>query len=562
MHAYTSPDSERRSFSDTTSHQNEPGNSAKRKFSEAKLQIYPDERSEALAQLKLQEAASQSQQVVQAASVQQMANQYASAQVVQKKNDTCLPDQLKSGIEHLSGYSLDDVKVHYNSAEPEKLQAHAYAQGTDIHVASGQQEHLAHEAWHVVQQKQGRVKPTKQLKGKVAINDDAGLEKEADAMGAKALQLQSHPESRKTSPLSPVILQRREDAVIQPVFGFVTSAYNSLIGNTPPPFAPKLTIPIPTATAFTALYKANKNNPGLHFNHVTRTIYSNLNHQHLLETLDTASRHALLTLPAVGGAPGASPQLQFANAFSSNNYSQTIAANERRLVRRARKKANNINYANYDNTSPNWGNPANLAGLLQGAEGAILGEDHGDDRHRRYISQNIRRLKARGINTIYNEHFRDEHQPEIDQYLASRFWQSTPHNLDKFLTAKDQGQTGPGTLRYMLEQARIHGVRIVGVDSLAAQADIVGPQSNSLRNTLMNQEAYARILNDQHNRNGAGYLLLVGAAHSNTHALDADTQNEHFTGGSPGLSQLLNIPAYQIDDFGNVLLDPENAANR
>jgi len=38
----------------------------------------------------------------------------------------------------------------------------------------------------VVQQKQGRVKPTVQLKGKVYINDDPGLEKEADVMGNKA----------------------------------------------------------------------------------------------------------------------------------------------------------------------------------------------------------------------------------------------------------------------------------------------------------------------------------------------------------------------------------------
>jgi hypothetical protein len=63
----------------------------------------------------------------------------------------------------------------------------AYAQGTDIHLGPGQEKHLPHEAWHVVQQKQGRVKPTMQLKGKVNINDDAGLEKEADVMGAEAL---------------------------------------------------------------------------------------------------------------------------------------------------------------------------------------------------------------------------------------------------------------------------------------------------------------------------------------------------------------------------------------
>jgi hypothetical protein len=107
---------------------------------------------------------------------------------IQKKaNNTGLPNQLKSGIESLSGHSMDDVKVHYNSSKPAQLNAHAYAQGTDIHVASGQEKHLPHEAWHVVQQKQGRVRPTMQLKAKVNINDDKSLEKEADVMGARAL---------------------------------------------------------------------------------------------------------------------------------------------------------------------------------------------------------------------------------------------------------------------------------------------------------------------------------------------------------------------------------------
>ncbi|UPZ14779.1 DUF4135 domain-containing protein [Flavobacterium humidisoli] len=106
-----------------------------------------------------------------------------------KNNNTGLPDNLKSGIENLSGHSMDDVKVHYNSDKPAQLNAHAYAQGSDIHLASGQEKHLPHEAWHVVQQKQGRVKPTLQMKGKVNVNDDKGLENEADVMGAKAIQL-------------------------------------------------------------------------------------------------------------------------------------------------------------------------------------------------------------------------------------------------------------------------------------------------------------------------------------------------------------------------------------
>jgi Domain of unknown function (DUF4157) len=101
-------------------------------------------------------------------------------------NNTGMPDQLKSGIENLSGMSMDHVKVHYNSDKPAQLNAHAYAQGSDIHVAPGQERHVPHEAWHVVQQAQGRVKPTMQMKDSVPVNDDEKLEKEADVLGAKA----------------------------------------------------------------------------------------------------------------------------------------------------------------------------------------------------------------------------------------------------------------------------------------------------------------------------------------------------------------------------------------
>ena len=106
----------------------------------------------------------------------------------QKENSTGLPADLKLGLENLSGYSMDDVKVHYNSDQPAQLQAHAYTQGTNIHLGSGQEKHLPHEAWHVVQQKQGRVKSTLQMKGGVSVNSDVGLESEADFMGWKALQ--------------------------------------------------------------------------------------------------------------------------------------------------------------------------------------------------------------------------------------------------------------------------------------------------------------------------------------------------------------------------------------
>jgi hypothetical protein len=137
-----------------------------------------------------QEMADNSSRAAQAAQLQALADNNATQQkqpVQKKENNTGLPDNLKTGIENLSGYAMDDVKVHYNSDKPAQVQAHAYAQGTEIHVASGQEKHLPHEAWHIVQQKQGRVQPTMQMKGNTLINDDAGLEKEADVMGANAL---------------------------------------------------------------------------------------------------------------------------------------------------------------------------------------------------------------------------------------------------------------------------------------------------------------------------------------------------------------------------------------
>ncbi|MGY0615925.1 eCIS core domain-containing protein [Vibrio sp. FJH11] len=107
--------------------------------------------------------------------------------IQRKPNRTGLPDNLKSGMESLSGKSLDHVKVHYNSSKPAAVQAHAYAQGSDIHLASGQEKHLPHELGHVVQQMEGRVKPTTSVGG-MAVNDNPSLENEATEMGNRAIK--------------------------------------------------------------------------------------------------------------------------------------------------------------------------------------------------------------------------------------------------------------------------------------------------------------------------------------------------------------------------------------
>ena len=150
-------------------------------------------------------------------------------QAAPKANNTGLPNQLKAGIESLSGMSMDHVQVHYNSSQPAQLNAHAYAQGSEIHVAPGQEQHLPHEAWHVVQQAQGRVKPTMQMKAGVAVNDDVGLETEADVMGAKALgaaQLATKTNIETVNGISttPIVQKITEEDMVQAVLNIRGSA--------------------------------------------------------------------------------------------------------------------------------------------------------------------------------------------------------------------------------------------------------------------------------------------------------------------------------------------------
>jgi hypothetical protein len=148
----------------------------------------------AVTQLAAPEEELQMKSVAQLADAEDELQMKAAAGVAQREEQTAtnhdggLPADLRSGIEALSGYSMDGVSVHYNSSQPAQLNALAYAQGTDIHVGPGQEQHLPHEAWHVVQQAQGRVQADTQMAGGTPVNTDHSLEAEADAMGAKALQ--------------------------------------------------------------------------------------------------------------------------------------------------------------------------------------------------------------------------------------------------------------------------------------------------------------------------------------------------------------------------------------
>tara|TARA_B100001093_G_scaffold66104_1_gene56044 strand:+ start:6490 stop:8040 length:1551 start_codon:yes stop_codon:yes gene_type:complete len=108
-----------------------------------------------------------------------------------KSNNSSIPNNLKSGVENVTGVSMDDVKVHYNSSEPAKVNAHAYAQGNEVHLGAGQEKHLPHELGHVAQQKKMNVKPDSKINGQL-INTDQKLEMDADSIGQKAINYNSN----------------------------------------------------------------------------------------------------------------------------------------------------------------------------------------------------------------------------------------------------------------------------------------------------------------------------------------------------------------------------------
>lgn len=103
-----------------------------------------------------------------------------------------LPERLRRVLQQLSGYDLSDVRVHRASPWPARVGARAFVLGTDIHLSPGAEDALEHEAWHVVQQKQGRVRATGTVGfgeprlGLAGLNDEALLEREAETMARVA----------------------------------------------------------------------------------------------------------------------------------------------------------------------------------------------------------------------------------------------------------------------------------------------------------------------------------------------------------------------------------------
>lgn len=122
----------------------------------------------------------------------------------EQKNSTGIPPEMKIRMENLHGFSLDNVRVYYNSSYPSTVDAVALAEGLNIYLAPGQESYLSHELRHIIQQSERLVEPTLEQNG-VLINDDEKLEKEAEDTEKQLRTVPKKPTKQKLKPLSPII---------------------------------------------------------------------------------------------------------------------------------------------------------------------------------------------------------------------------------------------------------------------------------------------------------------------------------------------------------------------
>ncbi len=111
---------------------------------------------------------------------------------VQRKGNGSGDNPVTSSLSRTMDIVPSSVRIHQDSSLATDLGARAFTQGNNIHFAPGQfnvesqqgLQLLGHELWHVVQQREGRVKATGSIKGQ-ALNDDPDLEREADEAGVQ-----------------------------------------------------------------------------------------------------------------------------------------------------------------------------------------------------------------------------------------------------------------------------------------------------------------------------------------------------------------------------------------
>ncbi|MDH6188918.1 hypothetical protein M2168_001950 [Streptomyces sp. CZ24] len=203
-----------------------------------------------------------------------------------------------------------------------------------------------------------------------------------------------------------------------------------------------------------------------------------------------------------------------------------------------------------------------IEGLLADHDGVIVGGAHRRSPTWRFLTDNLARLKAAGVATVYLESLRDDsYQAEVDRYLNTG---ELSDGLGKFMENYDRiNDLTAGGLTQFLPEARRQGIRVRGIDGMPARK-VPGPEMKHRRAASMNTYAEQVVREDRAGGRGepGKYLMEIGAAHAAAHRSE---RGEAVRVGEaeippvfPGLSELLDVPAVEYTDPA----DPENSRLR
>jgi hypothetical protein len=197
--------------------------------------------------------------------------------------------------------------------------------------------------------------------------------------------------------------------------------------------------------------------------------------------------------------------------------------------------------------NPGPGRPQGIQQLLESHEGVAIGRTREDGSLWHALAANMADLR---VDTIYLESIRgDSYQADLNEYLSPRSSGKIPARLQEFINRDENNG-----IQALLEAAREHNVRVVGVDGRPARTprtpQSAHPEGDPAfhRAAAMNTYAAGLIHDDRQQRpQNSRYLVELNPAHIGTHRGPDRTVNvlgSVFIPGEefPGVDNLLGIP--------------------
>ncbi|MEM8934571.1 MAG: hypothetical protein AAGE94_25480, partial [Acidobacteriota bacterium] len=188
--------------------------------------------------------------------------------------------------------------------------------------------------------------------------------------------------------------------------------------------------------------------------------------------------------------------------------------------------------------------------LLARHQGFVLGEGHKDTGSKAFLEKTMRTLGEMGVETLFIEHVREEYQDLLDDWHRKRQQSKAPEPLARMANkvSDDFGLPSDVTnVLTLLHAAHDAGIRVVGIDSLAALYEDSDERGRELRAFVMNVFGESVI----RKQSGRGkFVILTGQAHATAHS----GKSRFKVDALPGFAEMLKIPATTYDEKSDQLV--------